>query len=123
MKKLVLAFVLLIGMNIPLFADSTELIQFRQYVEATKNFPKNPAGMTVSSDEKYRIIYVAMPIAISSSDATAEVQKEMKKNMVLEMRKEKADCSVIKNLKITLVYAFIATDKKIFSICISYKDL
>ena len=123
MKKLFLLSMLLLGASATLSADNVEDTQFRQYVELTRKSPTNPAGMTVASDSTYRIIYVAMPMAISSSDVTPEIMKSMKNIMLAAMRKETADCAVIKDLKISVVYSFITSDKHIFTTTITFNDL
>jgi len=114
---------LLLGASATLLADNVEDTQFRQYVELTRKSLTNPAGMTVASDSTYRIIYVAMPMAISSSDVTPEIMKSMKNIMLAAMRKETADCAVIKDLKISIVYSFITSDKHIFTTTITFNDL
>ncbi|MBE6357711.1 MAG: hypothetical protein E7057_00510 [Lentisphaerae bacterium] len=123
MKKLLLLSMLLLGASATLLADNVEDTQFRQYVELTRKSLTNPAGMTVASDSTYRIIYVAMPMAISSSDVTPEIMKSMKNIMLAAMRKETADCAVIKDLKISIVYSFITSDKHIFTTTITFNDL
>ena len=123
MKKLLLLSMLLLGASATLSADNVEDTQFRQYVELTRKSLTNPAGMTVASDSTYRIIYVAMPMAISSSDVTPEIMKSMKNIMLAAMRKETADCAVIKDLKISIVYSFITSDKHIFTTTITFNDL
>ena len=114
---------LLLGASATLSADTVEDTQFRQYVELTRKSPTNPAGMTVASDSTYRIIYVAMPMAISSSDVTPKMMKSMKNIMLAAIRKETADCAVIKDLKISIVYSFITSDKHIFTTTITFNDL
>lgn len=121
MKKIVLVCMLFLGMAVA-FADATALTQFRQYVELTRKSPSNPEGMTVVADETYRILYVSMPIAVSSKDLNAKIIEDMKKNMLAAMRNSKADISIIKDIKINIVYTFITSDKQLFSIPISYKD-
>ena len=123
MKKILLACMLLLSTTVTLFANSTEETQFWQYVEANKKNAGNPPGMRLVADSKYRIIYTSMPIAVHSGSVTPKLRDKMKKNMLVAIRKEKADCAVIKDLKITIVYAFITSDKSVFTITISYKDL
>jgi len=123
MKRFLLGGLLVAGMCTGLYADSAEDAQFKQYVELSRNSPTNPEGMTLCADNTYRIIYAAMPIALNKSDATPELIKVMKTRMLAEMVKQKADCKIIKDLKINMVYTFITSDKNIFTITISYKDL
>ena len=49
----------------------------------------------------------------------------MKKSMLAVLRAPNmnADCKIIKDLKISLVYSLITTDKKIITISFSYQDL
>ena len=122
MKKMVLGCLLAIGMISGLYADSAADEQFKQYVNLTKNSPENPKGMTVCADNTYRIIYISMPIPLSSSDATPAVISKMKSGMLAEMGKLKEDVKIVKDLKINFVYSFIATDKRVFCIAVSYKD-
>ena len=126
MKGLFIACLFVVGMGVGLYADSVEDTQFLQYVETTKNSKDNPPGMTVAADAKYRIIYAAMPISINGSDVTPKVIESMKQEMVKGFRSDeemKADLKIIKDLKISFVWTFITTDKSIFSISISYKDI
>lgn len=123
MKKLLLGCLLSACVCSGLYADPVEDTQFKQYVELTRNHESNPEGMTVSSDATYRIIYAAMPIPMNKSDVTPEVIGKMKEQMLKEIAKEKADCKVIRDLKIRIVYTFITSDKDVFSISLSYKDL
>lgn len=121
MKKFLFCCLIVIGMA-SAFADSTADIQFKQYVEMTRNNKTNPPGMTVSSDAKYRILYAAMPIAVNKSAITPDIVRQMKAGMITEMAKLEADCKIIKDLKITMIYTFITTDKYSIVIPISYKD-
>ena len=79
--------------------------------------------MTVTADNKYRIIYIAMPLSANKSSITPEVKKAMLDAMLQEMRKQDADRKVIKDLKINLVYNFITSDKNIVTIPISFNDI
>lgn len=123
MKKLLLGCLVVSLMCVGLYADSIEDNQFRQYVELTKNSPSNPDGMSVSADYKYRIIYATLPLPLNKSDVTPDVAAEMRNAMLTEIKKEKADCKVIKDLKIYFVFTFITSDKNLVMISISYKDL
>lgn len=123
MKKMFLGCFLALSMCFGLCAGALEDAQFKQYVETTKNDKDNPKGMTVCADNTYRIIYVAMPAAVNYSSVTPQVLKEMKKELVAEAAKEKEDCKIIKDLKITVVYTFITTDKRMFTVVLSHKDL
>lgn len=123
MKKIILVCLVFLGMSMALFADAVSDTQFRQYVELTRKHKNNPKGMTVTADYTYRIIYAAMPMPNASSDITPQVMANMKKAMLAAMRKQKADCKIMKNLKIQTVYTFITSDRKVFSISISYLDI
>lgn len=123
MKKFLLGCFLVACVCSGLYAGSAEDTQFKQYVELTRNHQGNPEGMTVTADNTYRIIFVAMPITINKSDVTPQMLKQMRAEMLKGLAKEKADCKVIKDLKISIVYTFITSDKNIFSITFSYKDL
>lgn len=125
MKKIILVCLVFLGMSMALFADAVSDTQFRQYVELTRKHKNNPKGMTVTADYTYRIIYVAMPMPMpnASSDILPQVMANMKKAMLAELRKQKADCKIMKNLKIQMVYTFITSDRKVFSISISYLDI
>ena len=122
MKKFLLGCFLAACVCTGLYADSTEDTQFKQYVEMTRNHQNNPEGMTVAADNTYRIIYVAMPVAINKSDVTPQLLRTMRTEMMKGMAKEKADCKIIKDLKISIVYTFITSDKNIFTITFSHKD-
>ena len=125
MKGLFIACLFVVGMGVGLYADSVEDTQFLQYVETTKNSKDNPPGMTVAADAKYRIIYAAMPISLNKSNVTPEILDKMRKSMLAAFQAPnmKADCKVIKDLRISLVYTLITTDKKVFTISFSYQDL
>jgi|GEM_PF-5017863 len=123
MKKFYLVSLLVMVVCMGMYADSTEDAQFKQYVKLTRNHKNNPEGMTVYADYTYRIMYVAMPIAINYSDVTPQVLKAMKSEMLKGIAKEKADCKIIKDLKISIVYTFITSDKRIFTVSFSHKDL
>ena len=122
MKKFAIACFIALTMCFSLYADSVEDIQFNQYVNLTRNAKSNPDGMTVCADKTYRIIYVSMPIAIDFSSITPELIKNMRAEMIKGMKSEVQDVKVIKNLKISVVYTFITSDKNIFAITFSYKD-
>ena len=102
-------------------ASSTEDIQFKQYVDATKS--NLDEGMSVTADEKYRIIVLTMPVAMNYQDATPNVIKMMKKEMIKAMQGEEADIRIIKALKIYFVINYITVDKKLLSIPFSYQEL
>lgn len=121
MKKFFLCCLLTLGM-FSAFADSKADIQFRQFVEMNRNNPGNPAGMTVSSDEKYRIMYLVMPIAVNRSSITPEVEKQMKRGAIAGVKNEKKDIEIIKDLQITMVATFITTDGYPISFSVSYKE-
>ena len=123
MKKFYLVSLLVLVVCMGVYADSAEDTQFKQYVELTRNHKNNPEGMTVCADYTYRIIYAAMPLAINYSDVTQQAMKSMKSEMLKGIAKEQADCKIIKDLKISIVYTFITSDKRIFTISFSYKDL
>lgn len=123
MKSAFLGCLLVLSVCFGLYADTTADTQFKQYVELTKNDKDNPEGMTVCADNTYRIIYVAMPLPVNSTDVTPQVLQTMKKEMVAGIAKEEADCKIIRDLKISIVYTFITSDKRIFSITFSHKDL
>ena len=123
MKRFLLSCLVVSLMCSGLYADKLEDNQFRQYVELTKNSPNNPEGMSVTADYTYRIIYVTLPLALNKSSVTSKVMSEMKEAMIQEMKKEKEDCKVIKDLKIYLVFTYITSDKNLVSISLSYKDL
>ena len=123
MKKLYLVSLLVFGLCIVGYADLVEEAQFKQYVELTKNSKANPEGMTVCADYTYRIIYATMPTAINSSDVTPQFLKTMKNEILKGITSEKADCKIIKDLKISIVYTFITSDKKIFTLSFSYQDI
>ena len=123
MKKSLLFCLLALGLCIGLYAESTEDTQFKQYVELTKNDKENPEGMTVAADCKYRIVYVAMPIPTNMSAVTPETIAELKADMIKEMRSEKDECKVVRDLKISFVYSFITSDRRVIAIPVSYKDL
>ena len=123
MKKICLACFSVMCLCISLYANAVDKIQFEQYVELTKKSKSNPKGMTVVGDSTYRIMYIALPIAINYGDVTTQVKNKMKENMLAVMRQEKADCKVIKDLKIRLIYSFITSDQKIFTITLNYQDI
>ena len=125
MKKVLLICAVMFGVCFSVFADAAGDAQFRQYVEVTKASPTNPDGMTVAADYKYRIIYCAMPLPVSSSDITDDVLEAMKNEMMKAMRASdfREDRRVIRELGINFVYTFITTDKRIITIGISYKDI
>ncbi len=125
MKKTLIAGLFVVSMFAGLYADSTEDAQFQQFVQLSKEDKNNPQGMTISSDSTYRIIYAALPIAINYAQATPANIAKMKKGMLDAIRtpEMKAQCKAIKDLKISFVYTFITTDKKIFSIPLSYQEL
>jgi aspartate aminotransferase-like enzyme len=105
-----------------LYAAPVDDTQFDAYVQLTKKSKSNPPGMTVVADKTYRIMYVSMPMAVSYSSVTPDVIAKMKNAMRASMKKSNADLKVIRDLKISLVYTFITTDKKVFSISFSYLD-
>ena len=123
MKKFLFGCVLAACMCSALYADSVEDAQFKQYVELTRMSPENPEGMTVVADNTYRIIYLTMPIALDKSSVTPDVISAMKAAMFKEMAQLDEDCKIVKNLKISFVFTFVTSDKDIFSITFSYKDL
>ncbi len=123
MKKFYLVSLLVMFVCMGAYADSAENAQFKQYVELTRNNKNNPEGMTVCADYTYRIMYAVMPIAINFSDVTPQVLNSMKSEMQKAIAKEKADCKIIKDLKITIIYSFLTSDKRIFTIILSHKDL
>lgn len=125
MKKSLIAGLFALGMFAGLYADPAEDAQFQQYVKLTKESKSNPQGMTVCADPTYRIIYAAMPISLNKSDVTPEILGKMRKAMLTSFQAPSmnADRKIIKDLKISLVYTLITTDKKIFTISFSYQDL
>ena len=123
MKKAFLGCLAVLSMCFGLYADSTADTQFKQYVEVTRNNKENPEGMTVCADNTYRILYMAFPLPVNSSDVTPEVLKAAKKEMLAEMAKDDDDKKVIKDLKISIVFTFVTTDKRMFSINISHMEL
>ena len=122
MKKICLVLVLVVA-ACGVFASSAEKIQFRQYVELTKKSPTNPAGMTIVADEQYRIIYATMPLPINSSNVNEQEINVMRASMLQGCKKHKNDIKIMKDLKISLVYTFVTSDKKVFCISLSYQDL
>lgn len=106
-----------------LYADSAEDIRFRQYVEENKKAKNNPKGMSICADYTYRIIFSTMPLAVNYSDVTPRAKENMRKGMLAELLKDKAACKVMKDLKITIVFTVITSDKRAFSVVLSYKDL
>ena len=123
MKKSILVCLLFSCMCFGLYADSVEDVQFKQYVEMTRKSEANSDGMTVCADPAYRIIFASMPIPLNYASVTPQVVQAMKKEMLAAIAKQEADCKIIKDLKISVVYTFITSDKGVFSIAISYKDL
>lgn len=122
MKKICLVLVLAIAVCCGVFAGSTEEIQFKQYVELTKKSTSNPKGMSVTADEQYRIIYTTMPTPANSTSLTPQAITELRARMIKQMSTHKNDVKVIKDLKISMVFTFITSDKKVFCIGLSYKD-
>ena len=125
MKKVLVVCLLVFGWFAGLYADSAADTQFQQYVKMTREHKNNPPGMTVCADPVYRIIYAAMPIAINKADLTPEIRAKMKKSMLETFRTPdmKADCKIIRDLKISIVYTLITTDRKIVTVSFSYHDL
>ena len=122
MKKICLVLVLVVA-ACGVFASSADKTQFRQYVELTKKSPTNPEGMTIVADEQYRIIYATMPLAIDSSNVNEQKIDVMRAGMLQEIKKYKNDIKIMKDLKISFVYTFVTSDKKVFCISFSYQDL
>lgn len=121
-KKLFAVSFLMLSLCVGLHAQSLGDTQFRQYVALTKKSSANPPGMTVYADYKYRILYIAMPVALNKSSVTPQVIRTMRDAMLAEMRKQQADLKVIRDLKISIVYTFITSDRDIFNISLSYRD-
>ena len=124
MKKICLILLIIAGFTSAglLHAASLNDTQFDQYVQLTKNSKANPPGMTLVADKTYRVMYITMPIAIPYSSVTPEVIAKMKDAMLSSLKKSAADCKVIKDLKITVVYNFMTTDKYLFTIPFSYQE-
>lgn len=122
MKKIGLICLLVMCLGTGLYADAAGKRQFQEYVKLTRNFPTNPPGMTVTADETYRIIYVTMPVAASSQKFTPALRDNMKNEMIKMMRSQKEDIRVVKNLKISIVYTFITTDKKLIVVPMTHQE-
>ena len=123
MKKYTILFAILLSICSSVFANSIEKIQFRQYVEMTQKHANTPQSMSIVADEKYRVIFCTMPLSINLDSVTPKVTTELKENMIKELRKETADVKIIKDLKITIVYSFITTNRKVISIAITYNEI
>ncbi len=123
MKRVLLGCFVVFVMCVGLYAGSLEDNQFRQYVELTKKAPNNPDGMSVTADYQYRIIYATLPLPMNKSSVTPTMLRNMKTAMLQEMRKQEADCKVIRDLKIHLVFTYITSDRSLIVLSVSYKDL
>ena len=123
MKKYTVLFAILVSICSSVYAESIQNTQFRQYVEMIKKHANTPQAMSIVADERYRIIFCTMPLSINLDSVTPQVTTDLKENMIKELRKETADVKIIKDLKITLVYSFITTNRKVVSIAITYNEI
>jgi len=120
MKKTFLTLLVMFSAVCGLYANSYEDAQFKEYVQRTRKDMTKMAGASVSSDNKYRIIYIALTVNVPKSNIS-NVQG-MKNAMLAEMRKNVQEVKVVKQLKITFVYTFMTSDKYAVCVPISYKD-
>ena len=121
MKRIALAF--LVGLTLfgAVKAGETEDIQFEQFFEVSKkNMPSNCIAV---ADKVNRIIFVTGHVEADYDSITPELNKLVKKQMVEAMRKFPADARIIKELKITSIYHFITSDKKVVTVPIYWYDL
>lgn len=121
MKRIALAF--LVGLTLfgVVKAGETEDIQFEQFFEVSKkNMPSNCIAV---ADKVNRIIFVTGHIEADYDSITPELNKLVKKQMLEEMKKFPADARIIKELKITSIYHFITSDKKVVTVPIYWHDL
>lgn len=121
MKRIALALLLTFITMSFVNASSTEDIQFKQYVDATK--ANLDEGMSVTADEKYRIIVLTMPIAMNLQDATPAVIKTMKQEIIKAMQREKAEIRIVKALKIYFIFNYVTIDKKLLAIPLCHQEL
>ena len=121
MKRMVLALFASLALFGAVKAGETEDIQFEQFFEVSKkNMPSNCIAV---ADKVNRIIFVTGHIEADYDSITPELNKLVKKQMVEEMRKFPADARIIKELKITSIYHFITSDKKVVTVPIYWHDL
>ena len=123
MKKYTVLFAILVSICSSVYAESIQNTQFRQYVEMPQKHANTPKAMSIVADERYRIIFCTMPLSINLDSVTPQVTTDLKENMIKELRKETADVKIIKDLKITIVYSFITTNRKVVSIAITYNEI
>ena len=119
MKKTFLTLLVMFSAVCGLYANSSEDAQFKEYVQLTRQ-NLNAPGASLSSDNKYRIIYIALTVNAPKSNIS-NVQG-VKNAMLAEMRKNVQEVKVVKQLKITFVYTFMTSDKYAVCVPISYKD-
>lgn len=117
MKKIALV-LLFAGLVFSLSAADIKDTWFDTFCQATaKNLP---SGAQLAKDSVNRIMFINFPLPTKSS---AAFDIPAAKAAITKAIKGTPDASYIKKAEITVIYNYITTDYKIFSVVITAKDL
>ncbi len=115
MKKIMFGFAILMSCVMLSAADIKDT-WFNTFYEA--NSENLPEGCTMRKNEKNRIIFFDMPLPVKSGNFDIAAGKKE----ILKTLRGTPDAEFIKKANIIVVYNYITTDYKIYSIVISDKD-
>lgn len=115
-KKIFIAVVF--ALTISLSAADVKDTWFNIFYKAMEK--QLPKGCQLRKEPDMRIIFMDVPLPMKS-DVSFDTGKA--KAAILKTLKNSADADFIKKTEIILIYNYITTDSKIYSIVISAKDL
>ena len=92
---------------------------FDMLYEATKE--NIPSGTSIAADKKSKIIYISVKLPISSKDAPFDT--EAAKKGIIKHIKNTPDAKFIKGSSCSIIYCYITTDNKSYSVIINTTDL
>ena len=119
MKLLKILYVSLVSFVSVSYAQAQADTWFDMLYEATKE--NIPSGTSIAADKKSKIIYISMKLPISSKDGPFDT--ESAKKGAIKALKNTPDAKFIKGSTCSVIYCYITTDNKSYSIIINATDL
>ena len=116
-KKLLIVAALVSSLSLA-YAKDIKDTWFETLYEATaKNLPK---GCQLRKDAETRIIFIDVPLPVKSN---TQFDTAAAKAAIVKELKNTPDADFIKKAEIILIYNYITTDVKVYSVVITAKDL